>query len=93
METQTHMHRMGLNPFLMFYIDAMLNFDGDVNANANVKCEHTLTKWLFISQTSSPGIWYVVVRGGSRIPRRKVAPTFQKGAPTYDFAKNFPKTA
>ena len=44
METQTHTHRMGLNPFLTFYIDAMLNFDGDVdaNANANVKCEHTI---------------------------------------------------
>ena len=35
METQTQMHRMGLNPFLTFYIDV------DVNANANVKCEHT----------------------------------------------------
>ena len=45
METQTHTHRMGLNPFLTFYIDAMLNFDGDVdaNANANVKCEHTIS--------------------------------------------------
>ena len=45
METQTHTHRMGLNPFWMFYIDTMLNFDGDVdaNANANVKCEHTIT--------------------------------------------------
>ena len=28
--TQTQMHRMGLNPFLMFYIDA------------NVKCEYTI---------------------------------------------------
>ena len=38
------MHRMGLHPFLTFCIDAMLNFDGDVDANAdaNVKCEHTL---------------------------------------------------
>ena len=36
MEMQTHMHRMGLNPFLTFYIDV------DANANANVKCEHTL---------------------------------------------------
>ena len=38
---------MGLNPFLMFYIEAMLNFDGDVdaNANVNVKCEQTLTRW------------------------------------------------
>ena len=35
METQTQMHRMGLNPFLTFYID------GD--ANANVKCEKTFT--------------------------------------------------
>ena len=44
MEMQTHMHRMGLNPFLTFYIDTVLNFDGDVdaNANANVKCEHTI---------------------------------------------------
>ena len=35
---------MGLNPFLTFYIDAMLNFDCDVdaNANVNVKCEHTV---------------------------------------------------
>ena len=31
---------MGLNPFLTFYIAAMLNFDRDVDAN--VKCEHTL---------------------------------------------------
>ena len=35
METQTQMHRVGLNPFLKFYIEAMLNVD----ANANVKCE------------------------------------------------------
>ena len=33
METQTQTHRMGLNPFLTFYID--------VDANANVKCEQT----------------------------------------------------
>ena len=32
-------HRMGLNPFLTFYIDAMLNVD----ANANVKSEHTIS--------------------------------------------------
>ena len=34
--TQTQTHRMGLNPFL--------TFDGDVykNANANVKCEHSM---------------------------------------------------
>ena len=37
METQTQTHRMGVNPFLTFYIDV------DANANANVKCEHTLT--------------------------------------------------
>ena len=47
MEMQMHTHRMGLNPFLTFYIDTMLNFDGDVdanaNANANVKCEHTIS--------------------------------------------------
>ena len=36
METQTQMHRMGLNLFLTFYIDV------DAKANANVKCEHTL---------------------------------------------------
>ena len=41
MEMQIQMHKMGLNPFLMFYIDAMLNFDSDVDAN--VKCEHTIT--------------------------------------------------
>ena len=40
MEMQTQMHGMGLNPFLMFYIDAILNVDA--NADANVKCEHTL---------------------------------------------------
>ena len=49
---------MGLNPFLTFYIDGMLNFDGDVdaNANANVKCEqglmvysHVLSKSPFFS--------------------------------------------
>ena len=34
METQTQTHRMGLNPFLSFYID--------VDANVNVKCEHTI---------------------------------------------------
>ena len=39
METQTQKHRIGLNPVLMFYIDAMLNID----ANPNVKCEHTIT--------------------------------------------------
>ena len=39
MEMQkTQTHRVGLNVFLTFYIDAMLNFD----ANANVKCEHTI---------------------------------------------------
>ena len=42
MEMQTHTHRMGLNPFLMFYIDTVLNFDGDVDANADVTCEHTI---------------------------------------------------
>ena len=41
MESQTQMHRMGLNPFLTFYIDAMLRVDA--NANANVKCEHTIS--------------------------------------------------
>ena len=49
METQMHTHRMGLNPFLTFYIDAMLNFDGDVDANANVKCEHTVTEVLLLT--------------------------------------------
>ena len=38
MEMQTQTHRMGLNPFLTFYIDAMLNVD----ANANIKCEHAI---------------------------------------------------
>ena len=38
MKRQTQMQRMGLNPFLTFYIDAMLNVDTDVN----VKCEHTI---------------------------------------------------
>ena len=38
-QTQTQTHRMGLNPFLTFYIDAMLNTD----TNANIKCEHTLS--------------------------------------------------
>ena len=33
---------MGLNPFLTFYINAMLNFDGHVDANANIKSEHTV---------------------------------------------------
>ena len=37
MVTQRQTHRMGLNPFLTFYIDAVLNVD------ANVKCEHTLS--------------------------------------------------
>ena len=41
METQTQMHGMGLNPLLTLYIDAMLNVDGDIDAKANVKCEHT----------------------------------------------------
>ena len=39
METQTQTHRMDLNSFLTFYFDAMLNID----ANVNVKCEHTLS--------------------------------------------------
>ena len=42
METQTQTHRMGLNPFLTFYIEVMLNVDAD--ANANVKHQHTLIK-------------------------------------------------
>ena len=56
METQTQTHRMGLNPFLMFYID--------VDANANVRCEHALThlgktykgEWL----TARHAIWIKV---------------------------------
>ena len=40
METQTQTHRMGLNPFLTFYIDAMLNVDA--NGNVPVNCEHTI---------------------------------------------------
>ena len=45
---------MGLNPFLTFYIDTMLNFDGDVdaNTNANVKCEHTISGKSALSLTS-----------------------------------------
>ena len=43
MVMQTQMHRMGLNPFFTFYIDAMLNVDGDANADANVKSEHVFT--------------------------------------------------
>ena len=39
MEMQTQMHGMVLNPFLTFYIEAMLNVD----ANANVKCKQTFT--------------------------------------------------
>ena len=35
MEMQTQMQKMGLNPFLTFYIDI------DANVNANVRCEHT----------------------------------------------------
>ena len=42
MEMQIQTHRMGLNPFLTFYIDAMLIIDA--NANANVECEHTLNQ-------------------------------------------------
>ena len=40
METQTQMHRMGLNSFLMFSVDNV-KLDGDVDANTNVKCERT----------------------------------------------------
>ena len=36
----TQMQRMSLNQFLTIYIDVMLNID--VNANKNVKCEHTM---------------------------------------------------
>ena len=50
MEMQTQMHRMGLNPFLTFYIDAMLNVD--TNANANGKCEHTFSMLLSIATIS-----------------------------------------
>ena len=35
METQTQKHRMGLIPFLTFYIDVV------ANANAKLKCEHS----------------------------------------------------
>ena len=38
METQTQMYRMGLNPFLTFYIHIMLNVD------ANVKCEQAFSR-------------------------------------------------
>ena len=34
---------MGLNPFFTFYIHTMLNVD----ANENVKCEHTFTLLIF----------------------------------------------
>ena len=45
------MHRVGSNPFCAFVFafpltlshDALLNFDGDVDANANVKCEHSIS--------------------------------------------------
>ena len=40
MEMQTQTHRIGLNPFLTFYIDAMLNVDA--NANAYIKCEQSI---------------------------------------------------
>ena len=51
METQTQTHRMGLNPLLTFYFD--------VDANANVRCEHTLTSsGSRISQTGAP-IYYL----------------------------------
>ena len=47
METQTQMHRMGLNPFLMFSIETMFfDVDANTNANANVKCEHSLKDYL-----------------------------------------------
>ena len=32
----TQMHRMGLNPFVMFYIDAMLNVDANANIKSNL---------------------------------------------------------
>ena len=35
-QTQTQMHRMGLNPFMTFYITL------NVDANANIKCEQPL---------------------------------------------------
>ena len=46
-ETQTKTHRKGLNPFLTFYIDVMLNVDA--NTNINVKCEHILNDnaWVY----------------------------------------------
>ena len=37
----------------MFYIDAMLNFDFDVDANANVKYEHALSKGMFVANATS----------------------------------------
>ena len=47
MQTQTH--RMGLKPFLTFYIDV------DANANAKVMCEHTfiLIKYSFLKAAST----------------------------------------
>ena len=56
METQTQTHRVGLNPFLMFYIDAMLN----IAANANIKsnlfklCSHLKFTFAFAFASTSP---------------------------------------
>ena len=52
METQTQMHRMGLNPLLTFYID--------VDANANGKCEHTLTILFVLAKLSTVSSKYHV---------------------------------
>ena len=49
MVTQTQTHRMGLNPFLKFYMDAMSNID----ANANVNCEQTLMTAVSIASSQS----------------------------------------
>ena len=48
-------HRMGLDPFLTFYIDAMLNVDA--NANANVECEHTITSTLAFTSNVKKGFY------------------------------------
>ena len=36
MATQKQMHRMGLNQFLTFYIDTMLNVDANANIKSNL---------------------------------------------------------
>ena len=51
----TQMHRIGLIPFFMFYIDVMLNVDANVNVKCNLfkLCSHLTFTFAFASTSPS----------------------------------------